>query len=105
MAENISLETLGKLMVEHNLAIRAVPMVVRDIVEVRHKDEYPDGVIKYLPEFKREMLVTLRTPKHAGMFVVEKASGTASTVHFGHKKFYRSLEDIVKEYQEKEDKQ
>lgn len=103
MSDNISLETLGKLMVKHNLAIRAVPMVQRDIVEVRHKDKYPDGVIQYLPDFKREMLVTLRTPKHAGMFVVEKARGTAATVHFGPKKFYRSLEDIVKEYQKKED--
>lgn len=102
MAENITLETLGKLMVEHNLAIRAVPLVVRGIFDVRHKDKYPDGVIQYLPDFKREMLVTERTPKHAGMFVVEKARGTASAVHFGGKKFYQSLEDIVKEYQEKD---
>lgn len=102
MPETYTLENLGRLMVLYNLAIRCVPHIVRNVFEVSHKDEFPDGEVQYLPEYNREMLVVNHIPKHAGMFLVEELKGTNATVSFNTKRFYGSLDEIVTEYQDRE---
>lgn len=66
----MDLKTLEAIMVENGLIIRAIPKKIRHAFEKEHFEDYPDGEIKYLDEFKREMLVVERTPKNAGKFVI-----------------------------------
>lgn len=89
-------EELSKVMIEKGLAIRAIPMDRRIVVEVRHKKEFPNGHAEYLEEFKREMWVEVRKNKHGGQFVVESNGGTNATVKFSGKTFYNSLDDLLK---------
>lgn len=92
------LERLQEIMVENGLSIRAIPKTIRSIVELRHKNEFPQGHSEYLESFKREMWVYETHPKIGGKFVVESKCGTNSMVRFTGKKFYNSLEEILKEY-------
>lgn len=93
------LEKLQKIMTEKALSIRAIPKTIRGVVETRHKDMFPEGCLEYLEEFKREMWVYERHPSHGGQFVVESNCGTGSIVRFSGKRFYDSLEEILKEYE------
>ncbi len=89
-------EELAKVMIEKELAIRAIPVCRRIVVEVRHKKEFPNGHAEYLEEFKREMWVEVRENKHGGQFVVESNCGTNAMVNFSGEKFYNSLDDLLK---------
>ncbi len=89
-------EELAKVMIEKGLAIRAIPMYRRIVVDIRHKEEFPNGHAEYLEEFKREMWVEVRKNKHGGQFVVESNCGTNATVNFSGKKFYDSLDALAK---------
>lgn len=97
----MNLDFLQKVMVEKGLSIRAIPLTSRIVVELRHRDEFPNGHAEYLEEFHREMWVEVRKNKHGGQFVVESKCATHSMVNFSGKKFYDSLmsliEDVVKE--------
>lgn len=93
------LEKLQKIMIENALSIRAIPKTVRGVVETIHKEEFPEGHPEYLETFKREMWVYYRHPAHGGQFVVESKCGTGSLVRFPGKRFYDSLEEIIKEYE------
>lgn len=92
-----ALRKLQKIMVKKELSIRAIPKTVRHIEEMRHCSEHPNGHKEFLPGFNREMWVYETTPEHGGKFVVESKCGTNSMVWFRGKKFYNSLEEILKE--------
>lgn len=94
----MSLNRLQEIMVEKGLSIRAIPKTIRGTVELRHKNEFPQGHSEYLEPFKREMWVYEEHPKIGGKFVVESKCGTSSMVRFIGKRFYNSLEEILKEY-------
>ncbi len=91
----MTIEALGQLMVEHGACIRATPNIVRDVLEARHINEYPDGKIVFLPEYKRNMLVVEKIPKHAGQFLVKTGLSTMARVDFNGAEFYDTLEDAV----------
>lgn len=91
----IDLNTLQKCMVENGLAIRAVPIMRRIVVDLRHKHEFPNGHAEYLEEYKREMWVENRKNTHGGQFTVESNCGTNATIHFSGKKFYDSIEEFI----------
>lgn len=93
----MNLELLQQIMIENGLAIRAIPKTRRIVVELRHKEEFPDGHAQYLEEFNREMWVEERSNSHGCQFVVERNCGTKSTVEFSGKKFYSSLEELIKD--------
>ncbi len=96
MSENItSLEALQNIMIEKGLAIRAIPLSSRVVVELSHQSEYPNGCAQYLEEFKREMWVEVKKNKYGGQFVVESYCGTNATVRFAGRKFYSSLEELI----------
>ena len=91
---------LQNIMVEKATSIRAIPKSVRDVVEARHKDQYPDGHLEYLDGFRREMWVYERRPKHGGQFIVESNCGMCSMVNFHGKRYYDSLEEIVRAFED-----
>lgn len=97
--ENL-IERLQKIMVEKALSIRAIPKSIRGVVEVRHKEQYPDGHAEYLDRFGREMWVYERQPEHGGQFIVESNCGTSSMVKFYGKRYYNSLEEIVRAFED-----
>lgn len=95
----IDLNTLQKIMIDNGLAIRAIPIMRRIVVDIRHKNDFPDGHIEYLDEYKREMWVENRKNIHGGQFVVESNCGTQSSISFSGEKFYDSIEELVAEYE------
>ena len=96
MRANItSLEALQNIMIEKGLAIRAIPLSSRVVVELSHQSEYPNGCAQYLEKFKREMWVEEKKNKHGGQFVVESYCGTGATVKFAARNFYHSLEELI----------
>lgn len=50
----MDLNSLAPLMVKHGAVIRAIPESIREVFEKRHINDYPNGEVKYLPEYKRE---------------------------------------------------
>ena len=94
MQKELTIEELERLMVEYGIVLRAIPTTVREILEVRHKDEYPDGKVVYLEEFHRDMLVVERVPKHAGEFLMECRQGTSEMVQF-RRIFYKSIGEAI----------
>ena len=96
----MNIEKLEELMIEHNLSIRAVPQMVREVYEVNEsiKKRYPDGTVMHLDEFKREMYVRYVVPKNAGMFICVKNRGTLSTVNFSNVEAFNTIEEAVENY-------
>lgn len=86
---------LYKIMVEHGVVLRAIPDKIVKIYEKQHFDKYPDGTIKYMEEFEREMLIVEQTPINAGKIIMEQRKDTGSIVVFTGKKFYDSIEQAV----------
>lgn len=86
-------------MISHGVVLRAIPEKIRGVYEKRHIDKYPDGVIKYLDDYKREMLVVEIIPKNAGKFIFECARNTNSMVKFMGKKYFDSIEEAVESLQ------
>lgn len=82
-------------MVEHGIALRAIPLKVRETYEISHAAQIPDGHIMYLEEFKREMLVVERVPQNAGKFAFESSCGTSATVRFQGNAYYDSIKDAM----------
>ena len=94
MSEELTVEELEILMVKHGIALRAIPQRVQDILEVHHKDKFPDGKIVYMDDFHREMLIVESIPKHAGEFLMECRQETSSMVVF-QRNFYKSINMAV----------
>ena len=91
----MDIRELEKVMISHGVVLRAIPEKVRGIYEKRHIDTYPNGVIKYLDDYKREMLVVETIPKNAGKFILECVPHTSSMVKFSGKKYFDSIEEAV----------
>lgn len=94
----MTISELEKLMVKHGLVIRAVPHEHLEILEIRNKDRYPDGIVKYGGEtFKRDMLyVTKSNGKLSGKFLISSNKGTGEMVKFINKP-YNSISDAIKD--------
>lgn len=70
--ENIlTIKKLEKLMIYHGIVLRAIPERVINICEKSNIDRYPRGVIKYLEDYKREVLVVESVPQNASKFILE----------------------------------
>lgn len=93
----MDIKELEEIMIEHGVVLRAIPKKVRGVYEKYHADEFPNGTIEYLEDFKREMLVVWSIPKNAGKFTFECEKHTGSTVKFRGKKFFDSIEEAVKD--------
>ena len=91
----MDIKELQKLMILHDITIRAIPMERTIIVDIRHKDQFPDGEVTFLPEFKREMLVVKWTTTHAGKFLAEAKAGSSGMVKFSSGPYFDTIEDAV----------
>lgn len=89
-----ALDEISAILMEHGASIRIIPKEHWSVFEVCHKDMYPDGVVKYLDEYKREMLVVQKENPHAGKVNVGFSTTATGTVTF-EPTFYDSVEDAV----------
>ena len=96
----MTIEKLEELMIEHNLSIRAIPKMVREVYDVNEsiKKRYPDGVVMHLAEFKREMYVRYVVPKNSGKFICVKNRGTLSTVNFSQVDSFDTIDEAVENF-------
>jgi len=93
----MDIKALEKIMVEHGVVLRAIPMKVTEISEVRHQKRFPNARIEYLESFQREMLIIERTPQNAGRFIFEANQRTGDFVKFYAEKFYDSIEEAIED--------
>lgn len=96
----MDIKELERLMVANGIVLRAIPDKIVKVYEKEDKEKFPDGTVKYIDAFRREMLVVEQVPKYAGTFVTECVQNTMSMVKFSGKVFYDSIEDAMKCYQE-----
>lgn len=93
--KRMDLNSLAPLMVKHGAVIRAIPESIREVFEKRHINDYPNGEVKYLPEYKREMIVTYKHPTLGGKFALTFAKHTNNDVAFAKWLFFDSLEEVA----------
>lgn len=86
---------LEKIMKEKGLVIRAIPEKIRCVYDASNLDKHPNGIIEYIPQFKREMCVVWQIPKHAGQFMIESINHEFATVEFKNKKYFNSIADAI----------
>lgn len=90
-----NIKELEEIMIAHGVVLRAIPCVTTSTLEMRHSKDYPNGEIKYLPAYKREMLVIKRFPENGGKFLIEANQDTASTVRFRGKRYFDSIGEAI----------
>jgi hypothetical protein len=88
-------QALERIMIQRGLVIRAIPSKVTSVCEARHIDSFPQGTIRYMEQFKRDMLIVERVPRHAGKFIIECDQGTGALVRFSGKQYYDTIEDAL----------
>lgn len=93
---------LELLMIKYGLVIRAIPNKIRNVVELCHSVQYPDGQVQYLEEYKRKMWVSYSVPEHAGEFIVTQARHTRSTVTWSRPRYFKSISEIKRAIKNKE---
>lgn len=91
----MDLKNLAQLMVKHGAVIRAIPESIRIVVEKRHTAQFPNAEVKFLPEYKREMLVAHERPALAGQFALTFAKHTGTDLVFTKWRFFNSLEEVA----------
>ena len=90
-----NIKELEEIMIAQGVALRAIPHVTTSVLEARHSKDYPNGEIKYLPAYKREMLVIKRFPENGGKFLIETNQDTSSTVQFRGKRYFDSIGEAI----------
>jgi len=95
----MDIQLLEEIMITHGIVLRAIPRKVRGVYDKRHLDKYPNGIITYLEEYKRDMLVVETIPQNAGKFIFESVKSTRSTVSFSGKKYFDSIEEAIEHIQ------
>lgn len=91
----MDIQELEKIMVEYGVVLRPIPKIVRSVYEKKYATTTPDGVVKYMEKYKREMLVVERVPENAGKFIFECQKNTNRIVHFHGKKYFDSIEEAI----------
>lgn len=92
----MNITELEQIMIEYGVTLRAIPSTVYGIYEKKNAEKYPDGEIKFLEAFKREMLITKHIPKNAGKFIFEYNCGTGDLVRFTGQNYYNSIEEAAR---------
>lgn len=79
-----------------NFALRRIPEFQNIIVEKRHLNEYPDGKIVYLDEYKREMCVCKRKLKYGGQWTIISKAGTAKSINiFSDQYLIKNINEVL----------
>jgi len=105
----MTMQELEEIMILKGIVIRAIPMMITGIYETRHASRYPNGVVKYLESYDREMLVVETVPENAGKFMITTEMNTSGVVRFFKStftdniykgRFFISLEEAVQAVKE-----
>ena len=93
-------EMFEKFVRDNNLVIRAIPEKVRGTYDVNEHNlkKFPQGEVKYLPEYKREMIVVFTVPAHAGEILVTRCKHTMGNVEFSGGVYFKSFDEIYEYY-------
>lgn len=94
----MTIQELSEIMVKHNLSIRAIPKVVREVYEENAKEHMTGGKVEFLPKFKRNMYVRYTTPEDAGKFMCIKNNATLANINFSKAKRFNTVEEAVEDY-------
>ena len=94
----MTLEKLSEIMVKHNLSIRAIPEVVREVYEENAQEHMTGGKVEFLPKFRRNMYVKYTIPEDAGKFMCIKNNATLAVVNFSKAKRFNTIEEAVEDY-------
>lgn len=94
----MTIQELSEIMVKHNLSIRAIPKVVKEVYEESAKGHMSGGKVEFLPKFKRNMYVRYTTPEDAGKFMCVKNNGTLASINFAKVKRFNTVEEAVEDY-------
>lgn len=95
----MNIKELEDIMVTNGIVLRAIPEEITEIYEKRHIDKFPEGSVRYLERYHREMLVVKRIPRNAGKFIFERAPNTMAVINFRNNKFYDSIEEAMADLQ------
>ena len=96
----MTIEMFEKFVRENNLVIRAIPEMVRGAYDVNDNNlkKYSHGEVKYLPEYKREMIVVYTVPAHAGEFLVTRCTNAMCNADFSGGVYFKSFDEIYEYY-------
>jgi len=84
-------------MIKHGAIIRAIPYERTSILEVRHKDKFPDGTLYYDETFGRDMLKITRKNSQGGKFIITTCTDQGEVIRNWGKPviFYDSIEQAI----------
>jgi hypothetical protein len=91
------MDSLEKMMIKHGVVIRAIPYERVSVMEARHKDKFPEGVVYYNEAYKRNMLkVTIKNNK-GGKFVITTCKDQGAVINNWGKPviFYDNIEQAL----------
>lgn len=94
----MNIEELGRLMIEHGLVIRAIPLETTSTYEIHHRDSYPDAEVFYSEARKCEMIRVTKKNSQGGKFLISQKNDQGTIVNYWGKPvvFYDSIEQAVK---------
>lgn len=76
-----SFDQIKSIIDSGDYALRRIPKFKKIIVEKRHFDQYPDGKIVYLEDYKREMCVCQRKLKYGGKWFIVSETGSGRSIN------------------------
>lgn len=102
MNKEMDLNELAILMVEHGLVIRAIPYEQTSVYALRHKNEYPNGVVFYDEVRKCEMVRVVEKNPQGGKFIITQKRDQGRQINgweWGKSvTFHDTLEQAVKSF-------
>lgn len=98
LKNSMTMIELQNIMMEHGLVIRAIPKIETMVMETRHIDKYPDGEIKFLEDYKREMLVVEKELSLGGKFIITQAKHQLASIQFEKKNVFNSIEKCINNF-------
>ena len=96
----MTIEMFEKFVRDNNLVIRTIPKRVKSAFDPTPENvrKYPQGVIKHMSKYGRNMLVVSSVPNHAGEFLVVRATDTMCNVDFSGGVYFKSFNEIYEYY-------
>jgi len=91
------MDALEKIMIKHGVVIRAIPYERVSVIEVRHQDRFPNGIIYYDEAYGRNMLKVIKRNSQGGKFVITTCKDQGAVIRDWGKPviFYDSIEQAL----------
>jgi len=91
------MDSLEKIMIGHGVVIRAIPYERVSVMEVRHQNKYPEGVVYYDETYGRNMLKVTTKNTQGGKFVITTCKDQGAVIRNWGKPviFYDGIEQAL----------